>query len=294
MTPEPTRGAEAAPPVLCVGAVVRDTLARSSTTLAVADDVPGRVLTRIGGVAANVACALTRLGHGAALLGALGDDAVAQALLAELGDAGVSCGPLGRYPGPTDQVVTLENPDGERFAAVADCRQWDTVSRSKLGALCAVVRGWAGDVVIDGNACAESLAALVASATGRVTLVPASEAKADRLRPLLTAHGPAVVVNRREAERIAARSVASSEAAARALRDLGAREAAVTDGDRTAALATPKGVAERHPRLVTVVSTTGAGDAFAAGVIAQGTDDADARLARALDAAASHLESASV
>ncbi|MEM9605298.1 MAG: PfkB family carbohydrate kinase [Pseudomonadota bacterium] len=288
--PRPPSDNEAAPSVLCIGAVVRDTLATASAPLAVGDDVPGSVVQRVGGVAANIACALVQHDCAATLVGALGEDTAASELLEELAGAGVDCRHLKPYPGNTDQVITLEGPDGERFAAVADCQQWDAVSRTRRAWLCDLVSGFEGPVVLDGNAGVACLDAIMAAASGPVTIVPASEVKVAALRELIAMHGPAVVVNRREAERLLETTFRSSLDAAVGLLGLGARESAVTDGARDATLATQTTVSSRRPPTVRILSTTGAGDAFAAGLVAFAHLPAAERLAHALQSAAQHLE----
>ncbi|MEM6986243.1 MAG: PfkB family carbohydrate kinase [Pseudomonadota bacterium] len=280
------------PAVLCVGAVVLDTIARSADPLAIGDDVPGTATTRAGGVAANIARAIALRGGQVSLLSALGRDQNGQRVRDELSAAGVDCTRVVQLAGGTDQVVTLENPDGERFAAVADCRQWDAASRTHLDDLAGVIQPWNGPIVIDGNADAESLASLLAAAARRATLVPASDAKAVKLRNLIPVYRPRMIVNKGEVESLLQRPFGTSESAADALLEHGAWEVAVTDGPRNAVLANQTEQVSLTPPSMAIVSTLGAGDAFAAGLLTSVGVDLQTRLSQALSAAAQHLVAA--
>jgi|GEM_PF-4140635 len=177
-----------APSVLCLGAVVQDTLAISHGPLQLGDDMPGTALVRPGGVATNIALALAHRGVHTGLAGAVGQDATGQHLITTLQAARVDCTHLLQRPGTSDQVVTLENPDGERFAAVADCRQLDAAATEQPDAFEAAVRAWDGEIVLDGNLPADLIARLLDAAQHSAYLVPASRAKAAHLGAVIRDH----------------------------------------------------------------------------------------------------------
>ena len=225
-----------AAPVLCVGAALWDIIGRAGAPLAAGGDVPGRVERRPGGVALNVALALAARGRAVALLAAVGRDPAGEALVAALAAGGVDCAHLVRHAGPTDRYLALEAPDGELFAAVADCAGLEAVGAGILrplrgGALAGPGRPWRGRAVVDGNLPAPVLAALprALAAAAAVALVPASPAKAARLGPLARAANVTLYCNRREAEALCGRGFADSRAAAAGLR---ARGGAGGGGDR--------------------------------------------------------------
>ncbi len=276
-------------PVLCIGALVHDTLAISCRPLKVGDDLPGRAATRPGGVAANIALSLAANGTPSALLSAVGEDAVAQQLINALQARGVDCSRVFRLPGASDQVVTLENPDGERFAAVAACQQIGVLAASHGESIIHQVRNWRGQVVVDSNLPTSAQDAVLLAASGGVTLVPASLDKAAQLASLISTHGPRVIVNLQEANAVLDAKHTAAAPAADALYQLGAREAIVTDGAREASLVNANGLFREEPEPVRVRSTTGAGDNFAAGVLSAENLSDHARLRAALAAATRHL-----
>lgn len=69
---------------------------------------------RLGGGGANSAIALAHAGHQASLVAAVGDDPLAAELLDELARHGVDIGPVTRIPGPSTRSLVLLDPSGER------------------------------------------------------------------------------------------------------------------------------------------------------------------------------------
>lgn len=103
------------PQVLCIGELLFDYLA----------DQPGQSLEAVdtwtpypGGAPANVACALTRLGTVAAYLGCIGQDAQGDALAQVLNALGVNLEGLQRNPqAPTRIVYVTRTLEGDRHFA---------------------------------------------------------------------------------------------------------------------------------------------------------------------------------
>lgn len=97
--------------VLVVGDVVTDVLAVLSGPLAVGSDTPAEVRLTAGGSAANTAVWLARAGAAVTLAATVGDDPAGEARLAELSAAGVRLA-VRRCPGAsTGTVVVLTGPD---------------------------------------------------------------------------------------------------------------------------------------------------------------------------------------
>jgi pseudouridine kinase len=275
--------------VACIGSAHWDIVARAALPLSPGADLPGRILRRPGGVALNVALGLGRAGVACEILTVLGRDAEGDALARLAVEAGVNAAFVRRTDAPTGRYVAVDAPDGGLFAAVADCAALDAGAEALADALAA--RPLPPAVVADGNLEAQTLARLAALPLARLVLVAASPAKAPRLRAAIARGRADVVINRGEAEALLGRPLRDSRIAAAALCAAGAREAVVTDGAAAASRMGP-GIAATLPPPAATGGTTGAGDAFAAALIAADLAGLapDAALAQALGAGAHHLE----
>ncbi|MFT7835278.1 PfkB family carbohydrate kinase [Saccharothrix sp. BKS2] len=210
-----------------------------------------------GGKGANTAVAAARLGVGVAFVGAVGADRYGDLLRDSLAAAGVRTDLLRTSTRPTGLAFITVTPDGENSIVVAPGANSD-VGESDVDALT-----WAGVSVL---AC--SLEVPVGTVARAV-----EAAAAHGVRPVLNlspvAPVPAaalalldpLIVNEHEAAALAG--------SPGALLDLGPKSAVVTLGARGALVVTPEGVTEVGAPEVSVVDTTGAGDAFA-GALAAG------------------------
>lgn len=269
-------------PLLCLGAAHWDILAHAGLPLAEGADVPGRVRRRPGGVALNVALGLAAAGVPVALRAAVGADAEGAALLRALAQRGIDVSRC-LVQGHTDAYVAIEDPGGEVFAAVADCRALEAAGA-------ALVADLPGEVAVDGNLPAALLADPAPFAGRRLHLVAASPAKARALLPLLP-HAATLFVNLREAAALLGTRPAGAAEAAGRLLALGPVSAVVTDGPHPAACAAGSEVVTERPGPRGAGGATGAGDALVAGHLAglrAGLSAGDA-FSAAMAAAAAHL-----
>lgn len=98
-------------PVLVVGDLVTDVLAVLGGRLAVGSDTPAQIRITGGGSAANTAAWLAHAGVPVTLVAAAGADAAGDARLAELAAAGVRCAVRRCPDAATGTVVVLSDPD---------------------------------------------------------------------------------------------------------------------------------------------------------------------------------------
>ena len=260
-------------PVLCIGAVLWDVIGRSPAPMTAGADVPGRIRHIPGGVALNVAMALTARGQPAAVLGVVGHDPQGEALLAELRALGVGADWVHRHPDlPTDVYMAIEDPTG-LIAAIADAHSLEAAGEAVLaplrdGRLGSALSPWTGTIVVDGNLTSAQLAAIAADpalSAAVLRVVPASPGKADRLAPLIGPPNVTLYLNRAEAETLAGHPCASAAEAAAAVVARGAARVLVTDGARSAAAASRgSDPITCTPPAVTINRVTGAGDCFLA------------------------------
>ena len=104
--------ATSAPLIVCVGDLIDEIAVRLDAPWRRGSDAAAQITRRRGGSAANVAVAAVAAGGSARFIGAVGDDATAEALQAALLRAGVE--PLLQRGGRSASIVVVVEPDGER------------------------------------------------------------------------------------------------------------------------------------------------------------------------------------
>jgi sugar/nucleoside kinase (ribokinase family) len=273
--------------VVVVGDVATDVVVVLAGEPAPSSDRPASIVTRGGGAAANVAAHLARLGLPVELAGCVGDDPSGTGLAAELAAAGVRLA-LRTVPGvPTGTIVSLVEPDGQRSmladrAANLELAVGDVPLPERGGHL--YVSGY---TLLDPRPRAAGLRALqdAAAAGCTVSVDPASTGPLARYgvdRWLAdTAAATLLLPNADEARLLT--GCRDAEDAARAL---AAHYPVVTVklGPDGALWASGDVLVHRPAHPTTVVDTTGAGDAFAAGLLAAWLRSPDLDPAAALDA----------
>ncbi|HTE60841.1 MAG TPA: PfkB family carbohydrate kinase [Solirubrobacteraceae bacterium] len=255
--------------VVVVGDVMTDVVAALSGPVAHGSDTSARIVQRGGGAGANVAAWLARAGVAVTLIGRVGDDApgreIAEGLRAEGVDARLATDPA-RHTGT---CVVLVAPGGER-SMLPD-------AGANAGLEAAPLPEDATHLHLAGYALLHpgsrpAARAMLADAGARgltVSVDPSSAAplaRAGAAAFLEWIHGADLLLPNRD-EAGALTGVPDPKAAARAL-TAHAREVVVKLGAQ-GALWTDGSVQVRAPAVdVQVADTTGAGDAFAAGLLA--------------------------
>lgn len=264
------------PDILCIGSVLWDVIGRTPRSMAVGHDVPGRITRLPGGVAMNIAMALSREGLRPALLTVLGEDNEGR----ELARAAKAMGLITDHVTwsadlPTDQYMAIEGENG-LVAAIADAHSLERAGETILrplqdGRLGRAETPFEGVIALDGNL-TESLLSRIADnplfASSDLRIAPASPGKAGRLVPLLGHPRATLYVNRIEAGLISDKKYPNARSAAEGLGEMGVRRVLVTDGGAPMAEFGPDGIRLAHPPQVTVSRITGAGDTFMAAHIA--------------------------
>ena len=287
------------PDILCIGSVLWDIIGRSTASMRVGSDVPGRITRLPGGVAMNIAMTLARFGLRPAVLTTLGRDFEGDDLIATCARLGVDTDFAYRSDDlPTDRYMAIEGANG-LIAAVADAFSLEASGDKILrplgdGRLGSADAPWAGMIALDGNLTQSLLDQIAGSplfARADLRAAPASPGKAERLLPLVL-HGRATLyVNLEEANILAHANATTASSGAQALLARGAARVLVTDGGRACADGSRVGIIEATPPQVMVARVTGAGDTFmAAHIVAErgGADRATA-LSAALHAAATYV-----
>lgn len=273
------------PHVVCAGLLVADFFVPPLSHLPAAGELVSTddFLFSTGGGASNTGFALRRQGIDVSVIGCVGDDMLGDAVLRNLRTEGIDTTAIRSVPGfGTSKTVILPVEGEDRryihtFGANRDLRASDLSAVAFAGADALHVGGFLLLPGLDGPSLAERLVA--ARRRGLYVVldvtVPGDGAfSVDDVAPVL----PLLdwfVANGDEARALTGETDPERQAAAFA--EAGARRVAVTLGDRGAAV-----VADGEPfsvpaLRVDVVEPSGAGDAFAAGLISGLLDGLDAQ-----------------
>jgi sugar/nucleoside kinase (ribokinase family) len=205
---------------------------------------------RLGGGAANTALPLARAGHHAVIVGAVGNDDVGRALVDALAAAGVDTRQIVTLDQPTTRSLVLIDPVGERTIVnlVRTTEEAPPVRLAAIGADCIYVRSRRSD-----------LAPLLAGQATTATIVA-------ELPPWEAGSRPAHVLIASAAD-TPADVLADAFAAGRRVAGTDLQWMIVTHGSAGATAYGADGVVHAAAPTVAAVDTTGAGDAFAAGLV---------------------------
>lgn len=257
--------------IVVLGDVLVDLIARLPGPLRRGTDTPAPVALVGGGSAANTACWIRAAGTPARLVGTVGADVLGDWVTNDLASRGIELNLSVDPRGATGTCIVLVDPDGERtmipspgassaLAAAPDLL--DGASALHLSGY-ALFADAAREVAIESRSRAS--AAGVPVSLDAASSGPLASFGARRF--LETAAGLLLFANRDEAELLAGSpGLPAAELALRLCKSCA--EAVVKDGAAGAAWSDGTEVAVVHaPRVTGSLDSTGAGDAFAAGVL---------------------------
>ncbi|MBL8258725.1 MAG: hypothetical protein JNM60_02785 [Candidatus Competibacteraceae bacterium] len=236
---------------MVIGSAARDEVIRLTEPLRPGAHLNGvEADARLGGGGANTAVALAAAGHEVILLAAVGRDAGGDALIAELAAAGVNTISVARVNRPTTRSLLLVDPAGERTVInVARCEEPAPPQR---------LLGLRADAVYVRDR--------------RRDLGPLLAARA--ADTLIVAHAPPIEAGARPAHVVIASRTDLEPEILRAPQALGkrisnglARWTIITAGALGASVYSERATLTASALGVQPVDTTGAGDAFAAGLL---------------------------
>jgi ribokinase len=256
--------------IVVLGDVMVDVVVRLSGPLASASDAPAVIRFHGGGSAANTAAWLAAAGAAPVLVGRVGDDERGQSAHEELVAAGVDARLAVDPELPTGTCVVLVGPDGERTmapdAGANDALTDEDVADELLVAGCHLhVAGYA--LLRPGSRVGARAAIGRALAAGMSVSVDPSSSALLSEELLDWAEGAGLLLPN-ASEALALTGHSDPERAARALAERFA-EVVVTLGPAGALWTDGTGMVRVEADLVeSVEDSTGAGDAFAAGLLA--------------------------
>jgi ribokinase len=270
--------------IVVAGDVMSDVVATLAGPIAHGSDSPARIVQRGGGAAANVAVWLARAGAPVTLIARVGDDLAGRTAAETLAAEGVDARLGIDRRLPTGTCIVLVEPGGER-TMLPDAGANAALEAAPLPADARHLHVTGYALLHPGSRPAALALIAAARAAGlTVSVDPSSAAPLARNGPdaflRLVAGADLLLPNRDEAEALT--GIAEPEAAARSL-SAHAREVVVKLGASGALWTDGAAVVRAGARPVPEADTTGAGDAFAAGLLA--ARGAGAAPAAALEAA---------
>jgi ribokinase len=252
------------PAVIVAGAINVDLVVAAPALPAPGETVVGRRLERHGGgKGANAAVAAARLGASVALVGAVGDDDLGAAAVAELASEGVEVGGVARLAGEaTGAALIVVDEAGENQIAVGAGANSQVGEEVVSGALAPLVDDAAVLLVSCEIPPAGVRAAVAAGARAGLRVIVDPAPVVDGLLEEVAGAGPLLTPNAGEAAALTGEE--DPEAAASALTARTGAPAVVTLGADGVVVAQAGGMARRVPAAAParVADTTGAGDAF--------------------------------
>jgi sugar/nucleoside kinase (ribokinase family) len=208
---------------------------------------------RLGGSSANIACGLAAAGHDVELIGPVGTDSMADELLAELERRGVHTRGCIRMSGASARALILIDAKGERTILILGVDPWPEPLplrdlRHASGVACVYVENYGLFPTTIADRFPEALLVATPPAAGRSTW-------------------PADIIVGSERQ-FQANGLMGPYESARAVAGGRLKVVVVTRGARGADAYGPHGCYHVATRTARQVDATGAGDAFAAGLIA--------------------------
>jgi pseudouridine kinase len=255
--------------VVCVGGANMDIKCRIAGRMVMGSSNPGATMLAPGGVARNIAHNLALLGVRAALVSAVGRDALGAQLLAATAAAGVDTRGVIRAADATGSYSATLDAKGELILGVAAMGILERLTPRRLAAQRTRLAG-ADLILADSNLAMETLDWLLGFAAERglrLALETVSVPKGGRLKRLLAAERPlfALFCNRAEATALTGRT--DLRAVARRLHDRGVRHVGIGLGRRGMFVSDGKSRRIAPALPAEVVDVTGAGDAAVAGTL---------------------------
>ncbi len=262
-----------APFVVAVGGANVDVHGGPAAKLRLRDSNPGSVHSSPGGVARNIAENLARLGFDCRLIAAVGDDHYGELIVRQGRSAGIHMQHVLRLDGEqTSTYLSVLDETGDMRVAIADMAILDRLDLQRLAAHEPLLRQ-ATAIVLDTNLSDTALAYLTGAFAGRPIFVDTvSSAKATRIRPFLNAVHT-LLPSMLEAEALSGMQGGSKRRMsdmAKWFHDQGVRHIYITLGRKGVFFSADgeRGVRAPAQPMRKSVNANGAGDAFAAGMVA--------------------------
>lgn len=252
------------------GAAAIDLIGIPKRPLLRCDSTPGRIQMHLGGVGRNIAENLSLLGIRTELICALGDDDTGRLIVEQCRTRGIGMSHSLMLPGVSSPMyLALNDESGDMQWALSDMEIIEKLKPDHLIRQRDML-GKAALIVLDGNLPADALQYLAEEFSGQPLFAdPVSAAKAGKFTPILN-RLHTIKLNALEAEVLTNTPVRNSSDMLSAASFLGSRNGIrvfITMGAYGAAWYDSGSKGFQHFEELDQVNTTGAGDAFMAGLV---------------------------
>lgn len=258
--------------IACIGGANLDRKARGKQQVRLHSSNPVTIMESCGGVARNIAENLGRLGCKTSLFTSIGEDKEGEWILQETRKHGVDISQVWRLPTQrTGTYTALLDIDGEMVVSLANMDIYDALTPEMYADKWSHIAS-AQAIFLDTNVPADCLAYIIERCREEsipLFVDPVSSAKAKKLPQRLDGV-EAILPNREEAELLAGMSIGSIEECAEAcrrIRERGVKRVIVTMGEQGIYYQAEDADEQFTPYPTEVVDVTGAGDAFASGLL---------------------------
>ncbi len=252
-----------------IGAIHLDRIAHADRPFKPDTSTPGKITACAGGVGANIARAMARLGMKPIMHGCLGSDADGTYLREILSNCDIDTSCIKTIDGGrTGSYLALHNPDGTLFSAISDSEITSEVKFSEDHPIPQALQNC--DVWLCETNLEEETLLKLAQAKGHRTLAAdtVSIAKAPKLKPLLSKID-ILFTNTDEAAALlnCKPDDLPPESLAEKLAETGVRTVLLSNADKPLTMYKGGRISTHTPHPVIPVDVTGAGDAFIAGFL---------------------------
>jgi len=234
------------------------------------ESTPGEIRTAFGGVGRNIAENLARLRIPVKMLTALGDDSYGHGLRHESEKIGIdlSHALMPKRSGTATYLAILDE-EGDMKAAIASMDIFERITPDYVRQHDRLLRG-AAAIVVDANLSPPTLTMLAEQyGNCRLFVDTVSSSKAAKLKPVLGAFHT-IKPNRQEAEFLSGQSIHTAEdllAVKNWFIAQGVKQVFISLGAEGVFYGDMKAYAHSRPAPLKIVNSTGAGDAFMAGLV---------------------------
>lgn len=257
--------------VVVFGSLNMDLSIESDHMPALGETILGRCfITNPGGKGANQAVAAAKLGAPVTMLGAVGDDAFGDQMIAALAEHGVQCERIVRAQGCPTGVAVITRVQGDNFITIDSGANFDTGIEDVRAALDDIAEG--GDVFLCQLECDfETTMEALKDAHDRGMYTVINPAPAQKLPDWVLPYLDLVVVNEGECELLTGIYPEDEDLARTAMQklvDAGVGTVAVTLGERGSMILSHGKLLVSAPPKVQAVDTTCAGDTYIGALVA--------------------------